>query len=72
MSWQEELKSKFVHSEDNPSQDNYGECFLDGDPLKLEDFITSLLEKQRESCADRIKDMNFTLAEIVRITPEPK
>ena len=33
--------------------------------------IKDLLKEQREICADQIKDMNFTLAEIVRIAPEP-
>jgi len=50
MTWQQDFYNKFVHSEYNPSQDNYGEAYLDGDPFELETFITSLLKKQRESC----------------------
>ena len=34
--------------------------------------IKDLLKEQREICANQIKDMNFTLAEIVRIAPEPE
>ena len=50
MTWQQDFYNKFVHSEYNPSQDNYGEAYLDGDPFELETFITSLLKKQRENC----------------------
>lgn len=34
--------------------------------------IKELLKEQREICANQIKDMNFTLSEIVRIAPEPE
>ena len=59
--WQEELYSKFVNSEDNPLQDNYGECFLDGDPLELETFITSLLKKHRDNILNQFTDMEGTI-----------
>ena len=32
------------------------------------DFINNLLQKQCEFSANKIKDMNFTLAEIVRVS----
>jgi len=74
--WQEELYSKFVNSEDNPLQDNYGECFLDGDPLELETFITSLLKKQREICGDVYLRYESTYepktAKAILNAPEPK
>ena len=61
MIWEEGLHSKFVHSEDNPQQDNYGEPYLDGDPLALEDFIKSLLKQQRESCKNHICNVDTYL-----------
>ena len=78
MKWEDELKKKFVKSESNPDQDNYGETYLDGDILELETFIKSLLKKQRERCSDEVfkwleSDMREgTYEEIIENSPEPK
>jgi len=61
MTWQQDFYNKFVHSEYNPSQDNYGEAYLDGDPFELETFITSLLKKQRDNILNQFTDMEGTI-----------
>jgi len=45
MNWEEGIDQKFVKREDNPSQDNYSEPYLDGNPLELIGFIHSLLKQ---------------------------
>lgn len=39
---------------------------------KVKSIIKRCMKAQRELCADKIKDWNFTLAEIVRTSEEPK
>ena len=80
MTWQEELYSKFVESEDVP----YYSANLCGDPLELETFITSLLEKQREIIIKEFvsqyrnhveKDWTINMGAIIdwiKDAPEPK
>jgi len=57
MIWKDKLYKKFVEREANPEQCNYCEPYLDGDPLELEDFITSLLKKQSDNILNQFTDM---------------
>lgn len=38
----------------------------------VKEIVKNCMKAQRELCADKIKDWNFTLAEIVRTSEEPK
>ena len=37
----------------------------------VEDLLKKCFKAQRDKCVDRIKEFNYTLAELVRITDEP-
>lgn len=37
----------------------------------VKDILKKCMKAQREKCANDIKDMNYTLAEIVRVTGDP-
>lgn len=37
----------------------------------VKEIIKNCMKAQRELCADNIKDMNYTLSEIVRTSEEP-
>jgi hypothetical protein len=66
--WKEKLKEKSITMMYDRFNSDTEEVILLSD---AEDFVEKCFEAQRNVCSDAIKDMNFTLAEIVRIADEP-
>ena len=69
MGWKEKLKEESITMMYDRFNSDTEEVILLSD---AEDFVEKWLKAQRIECSDAIKDMNFTLAEIVRIADEPK
>ena len=69
MGWKEKLKEKSITMMYDRFNSDTEEVILLSD---AEDIVGKCFEAQRNECSNAIKDMNFTLAEIVRLADEPK
>ena len=80
MELKEEFEKKFVKSESDGSQSNYGETYIDADYYELwtwiEQKIKEACKEQREICYERSREIGFgeieDVEDAILNAPEPK